>query len=58
MRIYSVKKDPSMKIQRLNIEGLASFEKNKNKRERKKENIREVIAYSQQAWRRYNHVKS
>jgi hypothetical protein len=49
MRIYSVKKDPSMKIQRLNIEGLASFEKNKNKRERKKENIREVIAYSQQA---------
>jgi len=39
MRIYPVKKDPTIKVQRLNIEALASFEKNrmgKWKKERKK----------------------
>jgi hypothetical protein len=38
VRIYSVTKDPSVKVQRPNIEGHASFEKNrkwKGKKERK-----------------------
>ena len=52
-----------MKVQEPNIEGLTSFEKKENERERmkekrRKEKRRNNSPYSQQIWRMYNHVKT
>jgi hypothetical protein len=37
---------------------MQALKKIKSEKERRKEKIREVSAYSQQACRRYNHVKT
>jgi len=47
-----------VKVQEPNIEGLTSFEKKENERERRKEKRRKNSLYSQQIWRMYNHVKT
>jgi hypothetical protein len=51
--------DPIVKVQEPNIEGLTSFGKKESERERMKGKKKKKPAiYRQQAWRRYNNVKT
>ena len=49
--------NPFMKVKKSDIKGLARFEKKRSERKKRKEKEKkETTSYSQQAWRRYNHV--
>jgi hypothetical protein len=50
--------NPIMKVQEPNIEGLTSFRKRESERKRRKKKRRKKATYSQQTWRRSNHVKT
>jgi hypothetical protein len=47
-----------MKVQEPNIEGLTSFRKRESERTGRKKKRRKKATYSQQTWRRSNHVKT
>ena len=50
--------NPIMKVQEPNIEGLTSFRKRESERKGRKKKRRKKATYSQQTWRRSNHVKT